>query len=263
MKQAPSAGTFLSARVEAIDGDDRVDKVVEGEELVMVQTEAGAAGVAMRPEPPLPAVVGESAVDVIRRGARTEEVAERALSVATLNAIDPPADPQYELDPFRTLSPTVDHVAMVGFFGPVFRHLDVSTVDVLERTPEAVAIPRENVEGVDLSLSPPEGAPNVLPEADVVFITGSTLVFGGLGDYLSATAPDQPVILVGASSSFTSEPLFEAGVTMVGGASPRNTDDLERAIADGECEADLHDVGLQKWAVPGPDARAFPALDLS
>ena len=263
MQQAPTAGEIISARLEAIDGDERIDWVVEGEDLVMVQTESGATGVAMRPEAPLPAVEGEAAIDVIRRGAATEDLAPRAMGVATLNAIDPPAEPREGLDPFRSLSPAVDHVAMVGFFGPVFRHLEVSAVDVLERNPDAMDIPEEKVEGVDLSLHPPEAAPEVMPDADVVFITGSTLVFGGLGDYLSATGPDQPVILVGASSSFAPEPLFEAGVTIVGGASPRNAADLERAITDGECESDLHDIGLQKWAVLSPDAGAVPGLDLS
>ncbi|MFW6384339.1 MAG: Rossmann-like domain-containing protein [Halodesulfurarchaeum sp.] len=263
MQQAPTAGEIIATRIEAIEDDERIDWVVEGEELVMVQTESGATGVAMRPERSLPTVEGDSAIEVIERGAHTDEVAPRALGVATLNAIDPPMNPREGLDPFRSLSPAVDHVAMVGFFGPVFGHLDVSTVDVLERNPAAMEVPDERVEGVDLTISPPEAAPEVIPGADVLFITGSTLVFGGLGDYLSATAPDQPVILVGASSSFAPAPLFEAGVTMVGGASPRNAEDLERAITDGECESNLHDIGLQKWAVLAPDAEDVPGLELS
>jgi uncharacterized protein (DUF4213/DUF364 family) len=263
MEQPRSAAEILSARVAAIDGEERIDRVVEGEKLVMVQTASGAAGVAMRPDEPLPAVAGDAAIEVVKRGASTDAVATRAVALATLNAIDQPADPQEGRDPFRSVAAGVDHVAMVGFFGPVFKHLHVSRVDVVERHPEAMEVDAETVGDVDLSLSPPEAAPAVLPKAEVVFITGSTLVYGGLGDYLSATRPDQAVILVGASASFTPAPLFEAGVTVVGGASPRDPAALVGAITDGECEAALHDVGLRKWAVLAPEAASNPALDLS
>lgn len=263
MAEIPTASNLLGRRIAAIDDSgERVQAVVEGDELLMVQTGPDRAGLAMHPGEPLPSVVGDSAYEVARRGAATTEVTPRALGVAALNAIDPPPRVNAGLDPFRRLDPSVTRVAMVGLFAPVLKHLDAAHVDVFERNPETVTVPADRTAGLDVSLHSPEDAQAVLPQATVVFITGSTLVWGGVETYLQAATPNQTIVLVGASASFSPEPLFDAGVSMVAGASVEDPDSLERAISGDDSAADLHDSGLSKWAVRNPDLAALQGLEL-
>ena len=263
MDESPTAGTLLTRRLESVpDPGLEVSAVIEGDELVMVETEDGAAGVAMNPEPAIPSVTGHSAYDVARQGATATDVGTRAVGVAALNAIDPPAQTHAGLDPFRRLDPATDQVAMVGLFGPVLKHLDAAHVDVFERNPEALSIPESLAAGLDVSMHHPSAAGKRVPDAAVLFITGSTVVWGGIETYLQAARPDQTVVVVGASASFGPQPLFEAGVSMVAGASVEDPAHVRRAITEGESEADLHDGGLEKWAVVDPAVSELPGLRL-
>ncbi|MBP6876159.1 MAG: DUF364 domain-containing protein [Candidatus Eisenbacteria bacterium] len=95
-------------------------------------------------------------------------------------------------------------IGMVGHFPMVDRLRPLArAVDVLELTPQ---------EG-DL---PAEAAPRVLPQADVVVISGSTLVNHTLDDLL-ALVRGKPVLLLGPSSPL-SPVLFDHGVSVVCGA---------------------------------------------
>ncbi|MGA9401917.1 Rossmann-like domain-containing protein, partial [Haladaptatus sp.] len=84
--------------------------------------------------------------------------------------------------------------------------------------------------------------------ADVCFITGSTLVYGGLDRYLSALkSADVPlVVLVGATASFVPGPAFDAGIDLVAGARVRNPTSVRASVRAGDCGTDLHDSGLEK-----------------
>lgn len=263
MDESPTAGTILTRRTDAITNPGlEVRAVVEGDELLMVQTESGAAGVAMNPEAALPAVTGNSAYDVARQGAIATDSGTRAVGVAALNAIDPPSQTQPGLDPFRSLDPETETVAMVGLFGPVLKHLDAGHVDVFERNPKARSVPDSLAAGLEVAMHPPEAASERVPEAEVLFITGSTLVWGGIETYLQAAQPEQTVVLVGASASFSPQPLFEAGVSLVAGASVTDPEHVRRAITGGTSEADLHDGGLAKWGVVDPTVSSVPGLCL-
>lgn len=263
MEGVPAASDILAARLEAIPAaTDHIRSVVEGEELVLVETATGAMGVAMRPAQELPAVEGDDVRAVIRRGAESTDPTVRSLAVAALNAIDPPDGIVPGLDPFRRLDPSVERVAMVGLFAPVLKRLDAAHVDVFERDPAAMDVPEDLARGLDVSLHSPQDARDSLPEADVVYVTGSTLVWGGIETYLEAARPEQTIVLVGASASFTPDPLFEAGISVVAGASVADPNTVRRAIGDDRSEADLHDGGLEKWAVVDPALSGVPGLDL-
>jgi uncharacterized protein (DUF4213/DUF364 family) len=263
MDNVPTAGTILTRRTEAItDPELGVSAVVEGEELVMVKTEANSAGVSTNPEARLPPVSGKSAYKVARQGATATDPGTRAVGVAALNAIDPPSQTRSGLDPFRSLDPETQQVAMVGLFAPVLKHLDAGHVDVFERNPATMSVPASLAAGLDVAMHPPESAAERVPDAEVLFVTGSTLVWGGIETYLQAARPDQTVVLVGASASFNPQPLFDAGVSMVAGASVTDPEQVRRAITGGQSEADLHDGGLAKWAVVDPAVSSLPGLCL-
>jgi hypothetical protein len=260
MQETPTATRILQSRVDAVQDAPAIEGVATGDELTMVVLEDDRAGVAMLPEGPIPEVAGESALAVARRGVESADPRERALGVAALNAVDAPEAVRPGLDPFRSLDPASERVAMVGLFAPVLYHLDAGQVDVFERDPESMALPEDLPTDIEVAMHPPESAAAVVPESSVLFVTGSTLVYGGLGEYLAAARPDQTVVVVGASASFTPAPLFEAGVDLVGGASVADLARLRTEIAAGRSEAQLHDVGLEKWAVLDPAAKSLPGL---
>lgn len=264
MQEMSTVSHVLGARAKALQGRDQpVQSIAVGDELVMVQTGPETAGVAMYPDEARPDLPVDSAVESVRQAATTAEPHERAVGVAALNAIDPPASVRPGLDPFRRLDPAVDRVAMVGLFAPVLKRLEAGTVDVFERNPDTMSLPADLPPDLDVRMHRPAAASAVVPEAAVLYITGSTLVYGGLGTYLGAASSDQPVVLVGASASFNPDPLFEAGVSMVAGASVADPNHVREAITAGDSEADLHDGGLEKWATVDPDLTEVPGLDLA
>jgi hypothetical protein len=146
-----------------------------------------------------------------------------------------------------TLAPAVETVATVGLFRPAFRWFDDVTVRVVERDPDAVdaaSLP----DGVPTTLFAPDEAAAAFAGCDACFVTGSTLVYGGVDDYLTAAADaGVPLVaVVGASASVLPGPLFDRGVDVVAGARVDDAAGVRRRVAAGDCGTDLHDAGLRK-----------------
>jgi hypothetical protein len=85
--------------------------------------------------------------------------------------------------------------------------------------------------------------------AEVVFVTGSALVYGGIEQYVSAAPDAATVVLIGATVSMRPEPLFDAGVDVVAGASVEDIDRVRTAVLAGACGTELHDRGVRKGFV--------------
>jgi hypothetical protein len=214
------------------------------------------AGVAHRPpgEPPAdgwPRSV--RALADLADGGSHDRLLARAVGIATLNALSAPDVDWLPGDPMAALSDEVEVVATVGLFRPAFRKFSDVSVRVVERDPPDPATV-DAPAGVTVSTTGPSGARRAFEGADVLFVTGSTLVYGGVDRYLAAAA-DAAVpatVLIGATASFLPEPAFEAGVDVLAGA---RVDDLagvrERVVA-GDCDTDLHDSGLTKGYVVAP-----------
>jgi uncharacterized protein (DUF4213/DUF364 family) len=116
---------------------------------------------------------------------------------------------------------------------------------VVERDPpESVDAPA----GVSVRTYPQEAAREAFDGADVCFVTGSTLIYGGIDRYLSAlsAASVSPVVLVGATASHVPDPAFAAGVDVVAGALVTDVDRVRERVAAGACGTDLHDAGVEK-----------------
>ncbi|WP_380675684.1 Rossmann-like domain-containing protein [Salinigranum sp. GCM10025319] len=171
---------------------------------------------------------------------------DRAVGIATLNALSTGID-WLVGDPMAALSADVDTVATVGLFRPAFRKFGDVAVRVVERDPGGVdraTLPS----AVPTTLFSPEEAAAAFDGADVCFITGSTLVYGGIDDYLATAATVPLVVLVGATASFLPDPAFDRGVDLVAGARvlAPDRDRVRERVAAGDCGTDLHDVGVQK-----------------
>jgi hypothetical protein len=172
----------------------------------------------------------------------------RAVGVATLSALSVPAVDWRPGDPMADVGGAADVVATVGLFGPAFRKFDGAEVRVVERDPPATP---PDPPGVDVSLFDPADCDRAFAGADVCFVTGSTLVYGGLERYLDslAGAGVPTVVLVGATASILPVAAFAAGVDVVAGARVTDPDRVRAAVEAGDCGTDLHGNGLEKVKV--------------
>jgi len=236
----------------------RLDRVTVGRAAVLVELEGTGdaddrlAGLAHRPRGADPTALGET-VDALLAPVRKREAddgaaaardrVERAVAVATLNACSAPYVEWRTGDPMALLADDVETVVTVGLFRPAFRKFDDVAVRVVEREPVGeVAAP----DGVTVRTFGPDETRTAMADADVAFVTGSTLVYGGTERYLAAAPDAATVVLVGATASLLPAPLFDAGVDVVAGARVDDPARVRAAVADGDCGTDLHDRGVGK-----------------
>lgn len=272
---APDAATILErVRNRLRDRARRVTAptVAIGERALLVTVEdpecGRLAGLAHRPEgePDADSVrtrvdEADSAIEVIdwATTTRSHHRLERAVGIAALNALSVPAIEWRVGDPMAALTADVDVVATVGLFRPAFTKFEDVTVRVVERD-ESLSV--EAPPGVTVECYSPSSCESAFADADICFLTGSTLVYGGIDRYLDAlsTAGVTPVVLVGATASHLPEPAFDAGVDVVAGARVTDPDATRMRVLAGDCGTDLHDNGVQKVFVADDDA--LPGLEL-
>nr|WP_305882876.1 DUF364 domain-containing protein [Halobellus rarus] len=150
------------------------------------------------------------------------------------------------------LSDDVERIVTVGLFAPAFRKFDDVTVNVIERE-EIESVP--DPDGVRVEVFTPDETDAAMAGAEVVFVTGSAFVYGGVEAYLDAAPTSATVVVIGATASFLPDPLFEAGADVVAGATVTDAAGVRAALRRGACGTDLHDAGLRKVYV----ARATPS----
>ena len=256
---------ILAAVLDAVDGDPRVrfDRVAVGDAAVLVELESGPAagpttrlaGLAHRPpgavpdSPPWECLSPLALAAAVVHGAATRDDGlcggrvTRAVGVATLNALSVPHVAWRTGDPMARLDAGVDVVVTVGLFRPAFRKFDDVTVRVVERGPVGDV---ETPEGVTVRAFGPGETAAAMAGADVVFVTGSTLVYGGIERYLAAAPDSATVVCIGATASMLPEPFFDAGVDVLAGASVDDAEAARAAVVAGACGTDLHDSGVRK-----------------
>ena len=123
----------------------------------------------------------------------------------------------------------VDRVAMVGAFAPFVKALKgkVAGLWVIDKH-------RDAMKPDELAFwRPPEEAEEILPQATVVFITGSALVEGGIDDLLRAARGARTVVLAGPTASPWPPPFFERGVNVLGGIRVRDGKTILRLVSEG------------------------------
>ena len=147
----------------------------------------------------------------------------RAVGVAVLNALSALAMERHGIPGGRLLpgvdaldaaevQPT-DRVAMVGAFVPFIKALkgQVAELWIVDKHPEALKPDEQPL------WRAPEQAAETLARADVVFITGSALVEGGIDELLDAAQGARRVVLAGPTASPWPPTFFARGVDVLGG----------------------------------------------
>ncbi len=159
------------------------------------------------------------------------DLIERCVGIATLNAMC-----QYLMDlkgyerEFVDIVETArirknDLVAIVGYMEPIVRRV--------EEKSEKVVVLERNVKLRKEKVLPDTFADLVLPKAEIVFITGSSLVNGTLDILLTLCKRARSVAVVGPTASSLPEPFFRRGVHILGGIYAKGVEPLE-AVAEGK-----------------------------
>jgi len=121
------------------------------------------------------------------------------------------------------------HVVIVGAFVPVIKAMRArgQSFRILEKDPATLKADELPY------YAPAEAAPAEVPKADVVFITGTTLINDTLEAILASAKPAARIAVVGPTASLAPEALFRRGVSVVGGVEVTDPDLLLDLLAEG------------------------------
>jgi uncharacterized protein (DUF4213/DUF364 family) len=158
-----------------------------------------------------------------------------SLAVATINAALRPAPERWSHEKMEDVilrRGAGKSVVMVGHF---------PFVDILRPQVGSLAVLEERPRPGDL---PASAAPEVLPSAEIVVITGMAFVNQSLEGLLRLCSPRSHVILAGPSTPL-SPALFEHGVHELCGAIVKDAEAVLRAVAEGESFHGVHQSGVQ------------------
>lgn len=219
-----SAPDGLATRLaEGIDGT--AEGVLVGLNWTMV---VGPSGIGLAHSPargtsgcfglPAPGTYAGQKLDTLARLAGSANVFERAIAFAAINAHHNRFDLEGEdINGLDLIQDRGERTVVIGQFPGLEK-----------RVPGAAVIERDPRPGC----YPPEAAPTLLPKAEQVLITASTLSNGTLEPMLPLLAADAFVVLVGPSAPCTPI-LFEVGIDAISGFVVRDAEALGRAVMEG------------------------------
>ncbi len=176
----------------------------------------------------------------------------RAVSIATLNALaetlwrrdGPPAGSEVrDGDAFDAL-PLLPgkRVALVGAFPPYLRKLRGrgEPFSILELDPATL---RQDEMPFYV---PAERAPEIIPQVDVLIVTGTTLVNGSLDGLLGLLRPGAEAAVIGPTTTLVADPYRRRAVTVVGGTRVLAPDEVLETLAQGGSGYHLFGKGAER-----------------
>jgi len=255
------ANAILSRTVEivrerlgrALD-DITIDRVAIGLFFTGVKLSTGHAGACATPVKDIPDAVccpssamampfpgklrGRRAADLLDEAVEQVGI-RRTLGIATLNALAQLANENrvmegFEivegLDAFAAAEVSVkDTVVVVGAFVPFLRELRKIGAKhwVLEKDPSTLK-PHEMPHFREA-----ERAPEIVPQADVLIITGTTLANDTLGELIALVKPSARIVVVGPTVTMIPDAFFERGCHILGGIRVTDADAFLDILAEG------------------------------
>lgn len=198
---------------------------------------------------------GYRGADAVRLALTLGDASEpaNALALGAVNAISQYLFRKAGFDPAaveveqRLIEPT-GSIGMVGYFGSIAeRYLAQGRrIVVVEKNPGR--IPTE----MDIEVSTD---PQVLAGCDYVICTASTLINNTLDEILASVSATSLVHLMGPSASCLPDPLFAAGIDIVGGIIIGDAECLQQALEKGESWGDCgRKYQLSTASYPGLEA---------
>jgi uncharacterized protein (DUF4213/DUF364 family) len=231
-----------------------VDRVAVGLFFTGAKLSNGAGGVSYTPVKDIPQAVccpssagrifdpvkinGMKAADVLA-ALSSDEPIKAAIAIATLNALSAICWERGLTDNYRiqmntdavdaVRMPAERSVAVIGAFVPVLRKLKARGGRwwVIEQDPQTLKSDEMD------HFIPAERSDETIAAADVLIITGVTLVNHTLEPILKAARPDAEIAVVGPTASMLPEALFKRGARVVGGVWVKKPDELLDVLAAG------------------------------
>jgi uncharacterized protein (DUF4213/DUF364 family) len=169
----------------------------------------------------------------------SDEPIKAAIAIATLNALSAICWDRGLNDNYRiqmntdavdvVRMPAESSVAVIGAFVPILRKLKIRGGRwwVIEQDPRTLKSDEMD------HFIPADRSGETIAEADVLIITGVTLVNHTLEPILKAARPDAEIAVVGPTASMLPEALFESGARVVGGVWVKKPDELLDVLAAG------------------------------
>lgn len=81
--------------------------------------------------------------------------------------------------------------------------------------------------------APPGKTAEIVPKADVLVITGTTLINGTLEGILRLARPDTHVVVMGPTANILPQAFFKRGVNVLGGDKITNPEEMLDILAEG------------------------------
>lgn len=195
------------------------------------------------------AAVGEAG-HLMQRGARelaelarSDSLIEASIGMAAINALLPKQEASWvDLNAADVIARRGEGktVALLGHFPFIPRLRDqVGKLWVLELQPQADDLPAD-------------AAGDVIPQADVLAITGTTLINGTFEGVMALRRPEALVLVLGPSTPL-SPVLFEHGVHIISGAVVEDIDSALRAVSQGANFRQVHRQGVRLVTMTGDE----------
>jgi len=242
--------TILGAELDHIT----IDRAVIGLFFTGVKLSAGTAGACATPREAIPEgvccpysagsvgfpgrIAGRKA-DELAAEALGAEGLRRAVGIATVNALaelcwrrrpDPAVELRPGTDAFdATAFHPGDRTVLVGAFIPFLKELKRRDLPYLVLEQNKAALKAEELP----FFRPAEATHDIVPQADVLLITGSTLLNDTLEDLLALAQPSARVTVVGPTVSMLPEPFLARGAEILGTVRITEPDAFLDLLAEG------------------------------
>ena len=222
---------LLDDLISTLDLDTKVRDIRQGVFHTAVLTRnCGLAATlprdALRQNPPLvkePGTLLEKSVSELARMAYSESLLEAAMGMATINSLLEIDDDQcVELNAGDLIvdKGTGKRVAIIGHF---------PFIPLLKERAKEVRVVEKNPQQGDLT---EDEAQNVIPQADVVGVTGTAITNHTFEDLLELFSPQAYVVMLGDTTPL-SPVLFDYGVHAISGTTVVNIEQALRCISQG------------------------------
>jgi uncharacterized protein len=271
------------ASIDAILGPEldeiTIERVVVGLFFTGVKLSTGVAGACATPIKTIPEAVccpssamampfpgklgGRAAADLAREALAGHGI-RRAVGIATVNALaeccwqrrpHPEIELRLGVDAFdATEIGSSDQVVVVGAFVPFLRELKRRRQSflVLEKDPATLKADELPF------FRPAEEAAQIVPRADVLLITGSTLVNATLEDLLVLAPPEARVTIVGPTVGMLPDAFLSRGADVLGCIRITEPDAFLDLLAEGGSGYHFFGRSAQKIVLARRPARSDP-----
>ena len=175
--------------------------------------------------------------------ALSESLTERAIGMAAINAMLPRSPEQWSegnAEEVILKHGRQKRVVVVGHFPFIEKmRTEIKELSVLELTPRPGDLPAS-------------AAPEVLPQADLVAITATTLTNNTLEGLLELCRPDAHVMLLGPTTPL-SPLLFNHGINFISGAIVENVNKVALGVSQAATFRQLSQMGVRLVNMQKPD----------